>query len=360
MSIANNHKWKMLFSLIILFSVMPTFSYAEQQLPEAPIFIDNEPVKTKYMLREGHLHVPALFFKNMGAYVDWNNDYQSVVFRLKDTMFALPVGKKYYDDFDRKLNKWERHSLPVETIMVDGKPFVPLVNVAEQLGMEVRYDTKSRSTFVTTNYFVKPNMFLRGNQKEKLVALTFDDGPENHYTPIILDILKEKGVRATFFAMGKQVRKHPAMMKRIVAEGHAIGNHSYNHPDLRKVWSSKVINEIQSTQAEFMRVTGRTPDIIRPPYGALTKADTAILNELGLRNILWSVDTVDWKGVSADEIVETVQNTIHPGGVILQHNFESTTGALDGSVEALPKIIDDLRGKGYKFVTVQTMLAAQK
>ncbi|MFP7159660.1 polysaccharide deacetylase family protein [Priestia aryabhattai] len=341
-------------------SLIPIPVYAqESKLPEADIYIDNQPIRTTYIMREGHLLVPALFLKNTGAYVDWNEEYRSVVFQLRETKFALPVGKKYTDDYVKKTGNWKRQSLPVATIDFGGEPFVPLVNVAHKLGMKVRYDAKLAHTFITTNIPLKSNMIKSVNTTEKLVALTFDDGPESHYTPQILDVLKEKGVPATFFVLGKQIKAFPNEMKRIAMEGHGIANHTWNHPELKRMWTTKVRDEIRSTQNEMQRVTGRKPDLFRAPYGALTKSDISVLNEMGMRNILWSVDTLDWSGLSSKEILSTVQRDITPGGIILQHNFQSEAHLLDGTVEALPKIIDELQKKGYKFVTLQTLLENQ-
>mgnify|MGYP005753542995 FL=1 len=223
--------------------------------------------------------------------------------------------------------------------------------------MQARYDSVMNRTFITSNISVKTNHINRKNTSENLVALTFDDGPDDFYTPRMLDILKEKGVPATFFVVGKQVDAFPSLMKRIVDEGHAIANHTQTHPNLRNQWTANVRTQISSTQATMARVAGRRPDIFRPPYGSLTKADVAVLNELGMRNIMWSVDTVDWSGASAEEIIRTVHRDITPGGIILQHNFQSNSRLLDGTLEALPRIIDELQARGYRFVTVQTLLA---
>ncbi|OEF97189.1 polysaccharide deacetylase [Desulfuribacillus alkaliarsenatis] len=311
-------------------------------------------------MRDDNLLVPALFFKHTGTYVDWNEQYQSVVFRAKDKYFALLIGKNYTDDLNRATGQWTRGTLATHTLDFGGEPFVPLVDVARKLGMDVRYDQTLRRTFITTNLPVQRNQIIRARTNEKLVALTFDDGPDDHYTPMILDILKEKGVPATFFVVGQQINAHPDMMRRIVNEGHGIANHTWSHPNLRNQWSSAVRNEIVSTQQELQRVVGRRPDIFRAPYGITTKADIAILNELGMRNIFWSVDTLDWSGLSADEILKIVRRDISPGGIILQHNYNPHANILDGTVEALPRIIDELRAQGYRFVTVQTLLDSQQ
>lgn len=216
------HNRKLYFILVLILLISTTVHANESRLMEAQINIDDKPINTRYIIREGHLLVPAIFLKNTGAYVDWNDEYRSVVFKTKDKMLALPVGKAYSDDYNRATSKWVRNPLATETLDYRGEPFVPLIDVAKKLGMGVRYDPKIARTFITSNISIKPNRILKLQTSEKLVSLTFDDGPEDYYTPIILDILKEKGVPATFFVVGRQISFFPDMMKRIVAEGHGI------------------------------------------------------------------------------------------------------------------------------------------
>mgnify|MGYP005755521891 FL=1 len=231
----------------LLFSSAVTTHANESRLPEAPIYIDGQPITTKYIMRDGHLLVPALFIKHTGAYVDWDAQYRSVVFRNGSTLFALPVGKKYSDDFIGGI--WRRYPLTIDSVEFLGEPFVPLIDVARKLGMQARYDSVMNRTFITSNISVKTNHINRKNTSENLVALTFDDGPDDFYTPRMLDILKEKGVPATFFVVGKQVDAFPSLMNRMVDEGHAIANHTQTHPNLRNQWTANVRTQISSTQA---------------------------------------------------------------------------------------------------------------
>ncbi|WP_207708721.1 polysaccharide deacetylase family protein [Heliobacterium mobile] len=199
-------------------------------------------------------------------------------------------------------------------------------------------------------------LFYKGNETKKQTALTFDDGPDNVYTPRILDILRAKGIKATFFIVGVQARAHPNVLKRIVDEGHAIGNHSWDHPRLPSLSSAQVIEEVQSTEAEIERITGKRSDLFRPPYGLMTARELDELKSLGYRVIDWSVDTTDWKGESDKKILALVNKEISPGGIILQHCMAGRPGELEGTVKALPQIIDRLRAKGYQFVTVSALL----
>ncbi|MCL7748386.1 polysaccharide deacetylase family protein [Halalkalibacter alkaliphilus] len=345
-----------LFCFIILATCSAPALAQESQLPEAPIYIDNQPFETRYIMRDGHLLVPALFLKHTGVKISWNKQYRSVVFKHKDIQFALPVGRDYADVYGHATGTWRRQSLSTKTIEFNGEAFVPLIDVVRKLGMDVAYQRERGHTFITTNIPVAPSAIYRGDPAVKQVALTFDDGPDSYYTPRILDILNQKNVPATFFVMGQQIEEFPAMMKRIVREGHGIANHTWSHPNIPTVMTSTLVDEIQSTQKEMMKTVGRMPDLFRPPYGALTKSDHIVLDEMGMRTIMWSVDTIDWSGQSAEEILHIVRRDISPGGIILQHNFQSDARLLDGTVEALPRMIDELQAQGYEFVTVQTLL----
>lgn len=304
--------------LVILLTSFSAFaggvSAEESSFPEAPVFVDGNPVTTKYFLKEGHLMVPALFMKHTGARVDWNEEYQSIVFRHGDVHFAAPVNKKFTDDFDRRTNTWKRGTIATAPVMNNGTVYIPLADVARKMGMSVSYNFETHRTFITTQQKTVSRRIATGDRRQKLVALTFDDGPENHYTPQILDILKEKGVPATFFVVGRQIQRHPAMMRRIINEGHGAGNHTWSHPSLPGIMTNNVVAEVRNTQNELARVTGRRPDLFRPPYGAITRSDEQLLHELGFRQIFWSVDTLDWTGLSGEQILSIVRRDITPGG----------------------------------------------
>lgn len=345
-----------LLTSIILPLYSPPVHSQQSSLSEDTIYVDQQAIKTKYMMRNGQLLVPSVFMKHTGVRVNWNDAYQSVVFQFEDKMVSLPVGQKYLDEYSNTTGIWNRHHMLAETIWHNNQTFVSLVDVASKLGMNVHYDAKIRKTFITSHIASAGNIIRRGNPHKKLVALTFDDGPDGMYTPQILDILKKKHTPATFFVIGKQVEAHPQMMQRIVSEGHAIANHTWNHPNLSMVTTSRLVNEIRSTQRIMESTVGRAPDIMRPPYGALTKSDALVLQEMGMRVVMWNVDTLDWSGKSSKEILDIVKRDVSPGGIILQHNFHSEARVLDGTVAALPKIIEELRAEGYQFVTIQTLM----
>jgi polysaccharide deacetylase family sporulation protein PdaB len=191
------------------------------------------------------------------------------------------------------------------------------------------------------------------------VALTFDDGPDDKYTPLILDILKKYKIKATFFVVGDHVQKYPEMIKRISEEGHVIGNHSWDHADLVKLQNNKIEDEIINTDELVKRYTGRSPTLFRAPYGALSPDVIRDATSSGHQIIGWSVDTLDWDGKSVQQIVNNVKKEVHPGAIILQHCAGGKHGNLNNTVQALPMIISFLKQKGYSFVTVNELISAK-
>lgn len=321
------------------------------------IWVDNQPIKTSYFMQNGHVMVPALFFKNTGASVDWNTKYQSVDIE-RHNIVSFPSEKNYMDYYIRKSRKWQRDKIATTTTSLGSGTYIPLVTTAQKMGMKVTYDVSKNRMYIQTNTPAdeKPVVYHTGNTTEKKIALTFDDGPDNIYTAKILDILSENGVQATFFVLGQQVKYFPDLAKRIVSDGHTIANHTWNHPELSKLTTSDVIQQVKSTTKEIKKVTGVKTDLFRPPYGDYTAADLRVLQERGYKSVLWSVDTKDFSGKSAKDILAIVHRDKSPGGIVLQHNFQPLDGILDGTVEALPQIIDQLREEGYEFVTVDNLI----
>jgi polysaccharide deacetylase family sporulation protein PdaB len=199
---------------------------------------------------------------------------------------------------------------------------------------------------------VVPNKY----NNKKLVALTFDDGPDNKYTLQILEILKEYNVKATFFMVGIQVKKYPETAKKIVEEGHSIGNHSWSHKDLTKLSGKALDNEIDKTQLAIQEVTGVTPHLMRAPYGAISNALLNVVHKEDMKHVYWTVDTRDWAGSSVADMHKNVLAHTHKGGIILMHSFGGRKHAIEHTVMLLPSIIKDLREKGYEFVTVDELI----
>ena len=180
----------------------------------------------------------------------------------------------------------------------------------------------------------------------KVVALTFDDGPNSATTPKVLDILAKYKAKATFFVLGSKVAGNEAILKRMTEAGCEIGNHSWDHPSLSTLSADQIKWQIDSTNQAVSDVIGSNPKIVRPPYGATNETVKSIV---GVPQVLWSVDTLDWKNHDTQAILANVQSQIQAGAIILMHDIHQTT------VAALPTVMDYLVSQGYQFVTVSEL-----
>ena len=199
---------------------------------------------------------------------------------------------------------------------------------------------------------------LRGPAHGGNVALTFDDGPSSPYTGQILDLLRERGVMATFFLCGKNVERHPEIARRIVAEGHTVGNHTYSHPFPYFRRRSFIAAEIDRAQDVIETVTGHRPRIFRPPFGARWLGMYPVLRERSLPLINWSDTGYDWRE-GVDIARETLKH-LRPGSIILLHDgrrvYPPHRVNQSRTLSALPSIIDGVRQAGLTFVPVVDFL----
>jgi peptidoglycan/xylan/chitin deacetylase (PgdA/CDA1 family) len=201
----------------------------------------------------------------------------------------------------------------------------------------------------------KPATYSQARVDKPYIAMTFDDGPSSATTPRLLDILKQRNIKATFFLIGQNAAANPDIVRRILADGHEIGNHSWTHPQLSKLSDDRVTAEISKTQDAIKEASGFTPTLLRPPYGAITARQREwIESQFGLSIILWSVDPLDWKRPGASVITQRILGEVHPGSIILSHDIHKQT------VDAMPATLDGLIAKGYKFVTVSQLIAMNK
>lgn len=194
---------------------------------------------------------------------------------------------------------------------------------------------------------------------QKLVALTFDDGPNPTYTPQILDVLKQHDAKATFFVLGKRVQMYPQIAIREVNEGHEIANHTFDHHYLRNVEPDKLKREIEQAQEIIFDVTEQIPRVFRPPGGIYNRALIDLAKQGRFTVVMWSwyQDTKDWKRPGVDNIVNTVLNNVHNGDIILFHDLE---GDCSQTVEALKIVLPELKRQGYRFLTVSDLIAKTK
>jgi peptidoglycan/xylan/chitin deacetylase (PgdA/CDA1 family) len=191
----------------------------------------------------------------------------------------------------------------------------------------------------------------------KVVALTIDDGPDPKYTPTVLAIARQKGIRLTFFLVGREVQAHPDLARREVAEGHAIGNHTWDHPLLLRDTAVDDAAEIKRCGDVIEAVCGRRARLFRPPWGLWDDDAFVEAERQGYRMILWTVAVEHHSAQTPEAMAQRVLQKVRPGTIILAHDGEPN-GPIDRSktMQALPLIIDRLRERGYRFVTVPELL----
>jgi peptidoglycan/xylan/chitin deacetylase (PgdA/CDA1 family) len=184
------------------------------------------------------------------------------------------------------------------------------------------------------------------------IALTFDDGPHPQNTPRLLDMLRARNVKATFYVIGRSVDLYPQIVRRTVAEGHEIGNHTHTHRLLSKLSDAEVRSELSRCRDAIGRAAGVQPRTMRPPYGGLLQRQREMVHaEFGYPTILWSVDPLDWKRPGPSVVTSRILAGTSAGGIVLAHDLHSQT------VDAMPATIDGLLRRGFKFVTVSQLLA---
>src|SRR5881394_3572478 len=184
------------------------------------------------------------------------------------------------------------------------------------------------------------------------IAMTFDDGPSAALTPKLLDLLSTHHIKATFFVIGENVAEHPEIVARAAREGHEIASHSWSHPNFAKMSQESVRSQLQRTDDAIKSAIGKSPTLLRPPYGSITEREKRwIHDEFGYDIILWDVDPLDWKRPGPAVVRSRILKETQPGSIVLSHDIHP------GTIEAMPSTFDELEAKGFKFVTVSELLA---
>ena len=179
------------------------------------------------------------------------------------------------------------------------------------------------------------------------IAITFDDGPSSQCTGRLLDGLKERNVKATFFLIGENAKENPELVKRLDEEGHLIGNHTYHHVEITKVSDEEAKKEILDTNKVITSITGKSVEYMRPPFGLWQRN---LEMEIEVLPVMWTIDPLDWTTENVDEIVNKVVTEAEENDIILLHD------CYDSSVDAALRIIDILQKKGFEFVTVDQLI----
>jgi peptidoglycan/xylan/chitin deacetylase (PgdA/CDA1 family) len=205
------------------------------------------------------------------------------------------------------------------------------------------------SVNIRTDFYVKA--FCKGKTSEKLVCLTFDDGPDPSATPEILEILEKNKIQATFFVIGQKAEQHPELLKLIEQKGHLIGNHSFSHAFFFDLFGRKKMEQdLLKAEDIIQNITGKKTGYFRPPYGVTNPVLAKVVNNLGYKVIGWSVRSLDTVKKNENEIISRIKKGLHPGAVILMHDDREITA------KVLERVILMVKEDGYRFVGLKEMM----
>jgi peptidoglycan-N-acetylmuramic acid deacetylase len=200
----------------------------------------------------------------------------------------------------------------------------------------------------------KNGAFYKGNPNDKILYLTFDNGYENGYTIKVLDVLKKEKVPGIFFVTGHYLQSQPDLVKRMVNEGHLIGNHSWGHPDMTQISDAKIKEELDKVKTKATEITGvKEMRYMRPPRGILSARTIQVANQLGYKHVLWSLAFFDWdvnKQRGWKYSYDSIMSQVHPGAIILLHTVSKD------NADALEKVIQDLKKQGYQFKSMDDFM----
>ena len=229
-------------------------------------------------------------------------------------------------------NEWKRKGFYAILILFCGCCFIGISKKTKETEGEIQQ---------------KESVEESGVKEKPSIAITFDDGPSGRYTGRLLDGLKERNVKASFFLIGENAEENPVLVERIYKEGHLIGNHTYSHVQMTHLSEEAAVREIEKTDQVISAITGEHVAYMRPPFGAWQRELEVRMEVLP---VLWSVDPLDWTTENVDEIVSKVVTEVEEGDIILLHDCYAS------SVEAALRIVDLLQKEGYEFVTVDRLL----
>lgn len=229
-------------------------------------------------------------------------------------------------------NEWKRKGFYAILILFCGCCFIGISKKTKETEGEIQQ---------------KESVEESGVKEKPSIAITFDDGPSGRHTGRLLDGLKERSVKASFFLIGENAEENPVLVERIYKEGHLIGNHTYSHVQMTHLSEEAAVREIEKTDQVISAITGEHVAYMRPPFGAWQRELEVRMEVLP---VLWSVDPLDWTTENVDEIVSKVVTEVEEGDIILLHDCYAS------SVEAALRIVDILQKEGYEFVTVDRLL----
>src|SRR5438874_9756747 len=283
----------------------------------------------------------------------------------RDFKFAIPTQSGSSGGLDNQTRQALELIKSTDTITDVGDGEIVTVDEDRTDGLrKLAVDAEGYLTAKYVRFAEFPTLYHQGAGGEHQVAITFDDGPDPRWTPKVLDILKAANVKAAFFLVGVNAERYPNLVRRIVNEGHEIGNHTYYHPNLALCWPEHIRLELNATQLLLETITGRATTLFRPPYAADTGptelselAPLKIAEDLNYLVVLENIDPQDWAKPGADIILRRIKQQRHDGSVILLHD---AGGDRSQTVEALPRVLDWLHTRGDTIVPLRTLLGTTR
>lgn len=231
--------------------------------------------------------------------------------------------------------------------------YYPIVGESKNLSPQEKTALEaSRKRVVELAKKNKDSLFINGPTNKKVVALTFDDGPDASITPAMLNVLKSNNVKGAFFFVGNRLDENKDIAIRADREGNLVLNHSYSHPEFIKLSTAEISRELLTTEDKIYSLIGRRPAIMRPPYGEIDQATIDRIVKNNYKIVMWSIDTMDWSQRDKENIIKNAVSNVRPGDIISFHSIESNKSSL----EALSEIINRLKGMGYEITTVDKLL----
>lgn len=268
------------------------------------------------------------------TYVNALNEEDQKVY--SDKVLKLEQAVNNFNKINNLLEKLKNNI--TEQILKEAKKTIDILN-----DPYFKNEKKQFST-ILNDFEIKYKNQYKG---KKLIALTFDDGPNPNTTPKLLEILESKKIPVTFFALGENAQQYPEIIAQEAKNGHEVASHTWDHKDLQTLSIEEQKKEILNANKFINKITGQNISLYRPPYGSY---NDNVLKITPLTIINWSVDTNDWKYNTSEPVIENALNYAYDGSIILMHDIHPW------SVEAVPQIIDSLHQKGYTFVTVSSLI----
>lgn len=255
-------------------------------------------------------------------------------------------------------NTRRRHSIVIITVIAIaalGWTKAQLHNLGSEIGSA--QSEISKYLYLVESSFNHRLITKADTGKQKLVALTFDDGPDPNYTPSVLAILKKYNIKATFFVIGKSAEAHPVIIKQMLANGNEVENHTYTHPNLRSDSGLKTEEEIRRCDKTLLKLTGRHAHYFRPPKGLFKNETIEIAAANDYRVVLWTICIEHHRSKTPADMAERIVKAAKPGMIILAHDGRLNR---EKTVEALPQVITEYQKMGYQFVTLDKLMQEAK